>query len=118
MDRINNRIIRVLLAVLLLAGCSRDGELAVPDEGRDRIVLRIASEREQIARAVKEEGTSLESKLEKLDVFIFTADGKRDYHESVAPAGGTAVLDKAKSDFGVREQYSIYLVANSVNLVE
>ena len=115
MDRINNRIIRVLLAVLLLAGCSRDGELAVPDEGRDRIVLRIASEREQIARAVKEEGTSLESKLEKLDVFIFTADGKRDYHESVAPAGGTAVLDKAKSDFGVREQYSIYLVANSVN---
>ena len=25
------------------------------------------------------------------------------------------MLDKAKSDFGVREQYSIYLVANSVN---
>ena len=113
MNRISNHIISILLAVVFLVGCDKSGEqLTVSNDGSDRIILRFASDKAIESRA-SEDGTSVESKVEKLDVFIFD-EGELFYYESVEPHGATVTLEKPKSAF-VEPTYSIYLVANSTN---
>ena len=113
MNRISNHIISILLAVVFLVGCDKSGEqLTVSNDGSDRIILRFASDKAIESRA-SEDGTSVESKVEKLDVFIFD-EGELFYYESVEPHGATVTLEKPKSAF-VKPTYSIYLVANSTN---
>lgn len=113
MNRISNHIISILLAVVFLVGCDKSGEqLTVSNDGSDRIILRFASDKAIESRA-SEDGTSVESKVEKLDVFIFD-EGELFYYESVEPHGATVTLEKPKSAFA-KSNYSIYLVANSTN---
>lgn len=113
MNRISNHIISILLVVVFLVGCDKSGEqLTVSNDGSDRIILRFASDKAIESRA-SEDGTSVESKVEKLDVFIFD-EGELFYYESVKPHGATVTLGKPKSAF-VKPTYSIYLVANSTN---
>lgn len=80
MNRISNHIISILLAVVFLVGCDKSGEqLTVSNDGSDRIILRFASDKAIESRA-SEDGTSVESKVEKLDVFIFD-EGELFYYE-------------------------------------
>lgn len=108
------RIINALLcsmALLPVFSCQQQ-EMPADMPVNESIVLDLSS------GLTKAEQTSVESYVNNVDVFIFKAEGSAPgalaaYETFVVNNASQVVLEAKRTDFGVNEEYFVYLVANS-----
>lgn len=113
-----------LLAVSgFLFSCSDLGwfaetECAVPDGERVVLEFMPSEVKRNLVRATDLKGTSFESEVEKLDLFVFDRNGNKVYDEQFLfednyPNQGQLVLNKSLTEFGQDQSYTLHLVANA-----
>lgn len=130
MKELLNRIAACCAALALLAACDKSGDL--PDRepelgpGSDCIFLDFSAGAPAVSRAAGASAapgasgasipdTELESRVDCLDVLIFTEAGAKVHYERIVTgeaAGSTAALSAKRSSFAAGAKYWVYLLAN------
>lgn len=96
----------------MFAACTRDEAPALPVESENSIRLGISG----IERMTRAEDKGVESRVDRLDVLIFDAEGGKRHYERVAAGSvdeGVITLKAKRSDFTAGADYWVYLIANT-----
>ena len=112
MKRIISYLTLFGFAACMFAACTRDEAPALPAESENSIRLGISG----IERMTRAEDKGVESRVDRLDVLIFDAEGDKRHYERVAAGSvdeGVITLKAKRSDFAAGAGYWVYLIANT-----